>query len=160
MATKKKKKTKPKKAARRSASTQQARKRASPKKSAKKKSAKKVAAPNRAAAKRTSSKKTSRGQTRTATSQNSPDRSRRSSPLSSEREISRSRSGEQSGDLQGLSKVESVDSESVDELMEEGNAFEAGVISGVEDAGKRYDKEVRTREVPEDDVPEEYLDKD
>jgi len=160
MATKKKQKTKAKKAARRSASTQQARKRTSPKKSAKKKSAKKVAAPNRAAAKRTSSKKTSRGQTRTANSQNSPDRSRQSSPLSPERETSRSHSGEQSGDLQGLSNVENVDSESVDELMQEGNAFEAGVISGVEDAGKRYDKEVRTREVPEDDVPEEYLDKD
>jgi hypothetical protein len=155
MATKKKQKTKAKKAARRSASTQQARKRTSPKKSAKK-----VPAPNRAAAKRTSSKKTSRGQTRTANSQNSPDRSRQSSPLSPERETSRSHSGEQSGDLQGLSNVESVDSESVDELMEEGNAFEAGVISGVEDAGKRYDKEVRTREVPEDDVPKEYLDKD
>jgi hypothetical protein len=73
---------------------------------------------------------------------------------------SESRSGEQSGDLQGLSNVESVDSESVDELVEEGNAFDAGVISGVEDAGERGVKEVRTREVPEDDVPEEYLDKD
>lgn len=76
------------------------------------------------------------------------------------RETSGSRSGEQSGDLQGLSNVESVDSESVDELVEEGNAFEAGVVSGVEDAGNRGMMEVRTREVPEDDVPEEYLDKD
>jgi hypothetical protein len=71
-----------------------------------------------------------------------------------------SRSGVQSGDLQGLSQNESVDSESVDELVEEGNAFEAGVVSGVEDAGNRGVKEVRTREVPEDDVPEEYLDKE
>ena len=71
-----------------------------------------------------------------------------------------SRSGVQSGDLQGLSQNESADSESVDELVEEGNAFEAGVVSGVEDAGKRGVKEVRTREVPEDDVPEEYLDKE
>jgi hypothetical protein len=69
-------------------------------------------------------------------------------------------SGEQAGDLQGLSTVESADSESVDELMEEGNAFEAGVVSGVEDAGQREGKEVRTREVLEDDVPEEYLDQD
>jgi hypothetical protein len=76
------------------------------------------------------------------------------------RESSRSRFGEQSGDLQGLSNVESADSESVDELLEEGNAFEAGVVSGVEDSGKREGKEVRTREVPEDDVPEEYLDPD
>jgi hypothetical protein len=69
-------------------------------------------------------------------------------------------SGGQSGDLQGLSNVEDVDSESVDELMEEGNAFEAGIVSGVEDSGNREGKEVRTREVPEDDVPQEYLDED
>jgi hypothetical protein len=68
--------------------------------------------------------------------------------------------GEQSGDLQGLSNVESVDSESVDELIEEGNAFEAGVVSGVEDAGEREEKEVRTHEVPEDHVPGEYLDQE
>lgn len=66
----------------------------------------------------------------------------------------------QSGDLEGLSNVESADSESVEELIEEGNAFEAGVVSGVEDAGRRGTREVRTREVPEDDVPQEYLDKD
>lgn len=67
-------------------------------------------------------------------------------------------SGKLSGDLQGLSNVEDVDSESVDELVEEGNAFEAGVVSGVEDSAERGTREVRTREVPEDDVPEEYLD--
>lgn len=66
----------------------------------------------------------------------------------------------QSGDLQGLSKIESVDSESVDELMEEGNAFEAGFVSGVEDSRERDGKGVRTREVPEDDVPGEYLDEE
>src|ERR1700730_13142441 len=38
-------------------------------------------------------------------------------------------SGLQSGDLQGLSNVESVDSESVDELLEEGNSFEAGIVA-------------------------------
>jgi hypothetical protein len=59
-----------------------------------------------------------------------------------------------------LSDVESADSESVDELIEEGNAFEAGVVSGVEDSGKRGVREVRTREVPEDDVPGEYLDEE
>jgi hypothetical protein len=68
--------------------------------------------------------------------------------------------GEQSGDLQGLSNVESADSESVDELIEEGNAFEAGVVDGVEEAGDRGEREVHTREVPEDDVPGEYLDED
>jgi hypothetical protein len=72
----------------------------------------------------------------------------------------RSPSEEQSGDLQGLSNVESADSESVDELLEEGNAFEADVVSGVEDAGDDGVKEVRTHEVPEDDVPGEYLDEE
>jgi hypothetical protein len=67
-------------------------------------------------------------------------------------------SGTESGDLEGLSNVESADSESVDELLEEGNAFEAGVVSGVEDSRDHAGQEVRTREVPEDDVPREYLD--
>jgi hypothetical protein len=70
------------------------------------------------------------------------------------------RSAGQSGDLQGLSNVEGADSESVDELLEEGNAFEAEVVAGVERAGNADEKEVRTHEVPEDDVPGEYLDKD
>ena len=70
------------------------------------------------------------------------------------------RSGQLSGDLQGLSNVEGADSESVDELLEEGNAFEADAVSGVEEADNAEGKEVRTREVPEDDVPEEYLDQD
>jgi hypothetical protein len=64
----------------------------------------------------------------------------------------------QSGDLQGLSRTEAADSESVSELVEEGNAFEAEVVNGVEAADDS--KEVRTHEVPEDDVPDEYLDKD
>jgi hypothetical protein len=71
-----------------------------------------------------------------------------------------SSAGEQSGDLQGLSHRESADSESVDELLEEGNAYEAEVVQGVEDAGDDAEREVHTHEVPEDDVPEEYLDKD
>lgn len=66
----------------------------------------------------------------------------------------------QSGDLQGLSALEHSDSESVDELLEEGNAFEAGVVHGVEAAEDADEREVHTHEVPEDDVPEEYLDKD
>lgn len=70
------------------------------------------------------------------------------------------RSGQQSGDLQGLSRAEQADSESVDELIEEGNPFEADVVAGVEEADNADQSEVHTREVPEDDVPEEYLDKD
>jgi hypothetical protein len=72
---------------------------------------------------------------------------------------SEARSG-QSGDLQGLSNVQGADSQSVDELVEEGNAFEADVVTGVEDAERADGREVRTHEVPEDDVPEEYLDKE
>lgn len=69
-------------------------------------------------------------------------------------------SGRQSGDLQGVSRVEQADSESVDELVEEGNLFEAGAVAGVEDADNADEREVHTREVPEDDVPEEYRDED
>jgi hypothetical protein len=68
--------------------------------------------------------------------------------------------GEQSGDLQGLSNVAGADSESVDELLEEGNTFEAEVVKGVEDAGDADEVEVRTHEVPENDVPGEYLEKE
>jgi uncharacterized surface protein with fasciclin (FAS1) repeats len=69
-------------------------------------------------------------------------------------------SGRQSGDLQGLSRAEQADSESVDELVEEGNLFEAGAVAGVEEADNADQREVHTHEVPEDDVPEEYLDKE
>lgn len=70
------------------------------------------------------------------------------------------RSGGQSGDLQGLSNRRRANSESVDELLQEGNSFEAGIVQGVEDAGDADEGEVRTRQVPEDDVPAEYLDED
>jgi N utilization substance protein A len=70
------------------------------------------------------------------------------------------RSGGQSGDLQGLSSLEGADSESVDELLEEGNAFEAEAVKGVQDAGDADEGEVHTHEVPQDDVPGEYRDKD
>ena len=70
------------------------------------------------------------------------------------------RSGGQSGDLQGLSNFGQSSSESVDELLEEGNSFEAEVVKGVEDAGDADEGEVHTHEVSQDDVPGEYLDKD
>jgi len=41
-----------------------------------------------------------------------------------------------------------------------GNAFEADVVTGVEDAGNDDEKEVSTHEVPEDDVSGEYWDKE
>jgi len=68
--------------------------------------------------------------------------------------------GGQAGDTEGLSRDEIAGPESVEELVEEGQAFEAGVISGVEDAPDADQAEVTTRQVPEDDVPEEYLDDD
>ena len=68
--------------------------------------------------------------------------------------------GGQSGDLQGLSNSAGADSESVDELLEEGNAYEAEVVEGVENAPDADQGGVRTHEVPEDEVPDEYLDKD
>jgi hypothetical protein len=66
----------------------------------------------------------------------------------------------QSGDTQGLSDVAGADSESVEELLEEGQFFEAEVISGVENAPDPDVAEVHTRQVPEDDVPSEYLEDD
>jgi hypothetical protein len=72
----------------------------------------------------------------------------------------RARAGAGGGDFGGVSTVESVDSESAEELLEEGQAFEAGIVSGVEDAPDADQGPVKTRQVPEDDVPEEYHDKD
>jgi hypothetical protein len=55
----------------------------------------------------------------------------------------------QSGDTQGLSRSEDVDSESVEELAEEGQSFEAEVVSGVETALDPDQGELRVREEPE-----------
>jgi hypothetical protein len=64
------------------------------------------------------------------------------------------------GDLQGISMRDRADSESVGELLEEGQTLEAEAVQGVEDALDADQGEIRTHEVPEDDVPEEYLDND
>jgi hypothetical protein len=72
----------------------------------------------------------------------------------------REQRGEQAGDLQGLSNRPTANSESVEELLEEGNALEAEAVQGVENALDADQGEVETHEVPEDDVPQEYLDKD
>ena len=66
----------------------------------------------------------------------------------------------QGGATQQISDIPIADSESVEELAEEGNAFEADVIYGVENAGDGSVSEVITHEIPEDDVPGEYLDND
>lgn len=62
----------------------------------------------------------------------------------------------QSGDTQQLPDTASADSESVEELIEEGNTFEADAVLGVENAKDPDVSEVTTRQVPEDDVPPEY----
>src|SRR5262245_44704049 len=59
------------------------------------------------------------------------------------------------GDLQGISMRDRADSESVGELLEEGQTLEAEAVAGVEDALDADQGEIRTHEVPEDDVPEE-----
>ena len=68
--------------------------------------------------------------------------------------------GGQSGDIQDISGRAGIDSESVTELLEEGQTFEAEAVSGVENAADPDVSEVVTHQVPEDDVPEEYQDKD
>ncbi len=157
MATKKKTKKKSKKSAggKVMPTKKQAKKAGTPKKLAKR-----TTTPRKVAAKKKSSKKASSGKTARAGVKVARKRtlSRRASDF--DRESPEPRSGLQSGDLQGLSDVESADSESVDELVEEGNAFEAGVVTGVEEADERDAREVHTHEVPEDDVPGEYLDED
>ena len=142
MATKKKTKKKSTRAKR------TARKKATPRKTAKrpKKLTKKKAAAKRTRKKKASPKKRARKQSQRQIA----------SPFLPKG--SRSRSAGQSGDLQGLSNIAGADSESVDELLEEGNAFEADAVIGVEEAGNADEREVHTREVPEDDVPSEYLD--
>ncbi len=69
-----------------------------------------------------------------------------------------SSSGGQSGDTQGLSLRERADSESVTELEQEGQYFEAEAVDAIENAPDPERGPLRTHEVAEDDVPEEYQD--
>ena len=64
-------------------------------------------------------------------------------------------SGGQSGSLQGLSGLEGADSESVGELLEEGNSFEAEIVKGVEDAPDADESEVHTHQRPQEKDPDE-----
>jgi outer membrane biosynthesis protein TonB len=117
---------------------------------ARKKPAKKVAAKKKSAKKKsTSAARSGRGR-REVTSP---------IPITSRRGLGAA-SGGQSGDTQGLSRREFDDSESVEELMEEGQYMEAEALSGVENARDADQGEVRTRQFPEDDVPEEYQERD
>lgn len=73
-----------------------------------------------------------------------------------EREEAAADSAGQSGDTQGLSASELADNESVQELVEEGQSFEAEAVSGVENAPDADQGEIKTHELPEDDIPDEY----
>lgn len=52
----------------------------------------------------------------------------------------------QSGDTQGLSQVADAADESVEELADTDQAYEAGVVEGIEDAADHPGRPVRTRE--------------
>lgn len=142
---------------------------------AKKKTSKKPAKSKRTARKRSTSTKAQKrpktiaekkpapkreGKKAVATAKRPRKKSKGVTEVAFPRDRQGSRSGEQSGDLQGLSHLEIADSESVEELIGEGNALEANVVAGVESADDTDEKEVRMHEVPEDDVPDEYLDKE
>ena len=64
--------------------------------------------------------------------------------------------GGQSGDLQGLSGEEDVDNESVRELVEEGQFYEASIVEAVENAPPADEGPLRPRKRREDDLPPEY----
>lgn len=72
----------------------------------------------------------------------------------------RAGSAGQSGDDMGLSEVEEAGSESVAELNDEGQYFEAQIVNAVENAPDPDVSELHTRESLEDDVPDEYTGKD
>jgi hypothetical protein len=65
----------------------------------------------------------------------------------------------QSGDLQGLSGREE-ENESVQELIEEGQFYEASVVDAVENAPEAEAGPLRPRRRSEDDLPPEYADQD
>lgn len=62
--------------------------------------------------------------------------------------------GDMSGDLQGLSTLEYDDSESVSQLVGEGQDLEAELIEGVEDAPDADRGDVRVHNAPQKDVPD------
>jgi hypothetical protein len=156
MTTQKKTKKKQRKS-KRTAGKKMAQKRVS----SKKKLAKKKAAPKKANVQiKARSKKTNEGKVAGAPKKQVRGKSQSVDTVAFAPEELGGRSRKQSGDLQGLSNVQGADSESVDELLEEGNAFEADAVKGVEDAGDADEGEVRTHEVPQDDVPGEYEDKE
>ncbi|MBV8905493.1 MAG: hypothetical protein JOZ22_17830 [Acidobacteriia bacterium] len=66
----------------------------------------------------------------------------------------------QSGDLQGLPGKEEAGNESVRELIEEGQFYEASVVDAVENVSSDDPRPLRPRRRSEDDLREEYTDRD
>lgn len=162
MAIQKKTKTKTKKQpAKAKAKKSVSRKTAAP--AAKKKVAKKKPAPKKPVAKKKAVPKKPAPKKKPAKKIQPRGKSQASAAIDDidvDRNERRAKTGGQSGDLQGLSNRAGADSESVDELLEEGNSFEAGIVQGIEDAPDPDESEIFTHEVLEDDVPGEYLDED
>jgi len=129
-------------------------KRGTKKVTVKAKSTKKKAAPRRKAARKPVARKRSVRETQAVLGSQSVE----TVPL--KRRARAAAAGAGGGDFGGVSVVEGANSESANELLEEGQTFEAGIVSGVENAPDADQGEVRTHEVPQDDVPKEYDDKD
>ena len=121
---------------------------------AKAKSSGKKAAPKRKAARKSSARRRSLRETQAVFGSQGVE------TVQLKRRARAAAAGVGGGDFGGVSVVEGADSESADELLEEGQTFEAGIVSGVENAPDPDQGEVRTHEVSQDDVPEEYDDKD
>ena len=156
MARKKQKKQKTKK---RSA----AKSSSSAKASARRKKAAKAGASGKrraAAAKRGSARKSTPRRAPRATEMARGSQSVETVPLRRRARAAGAGAGGGAGDYVGISPVEGADSESPKELLEEGQTFEAGIVSGVQNAPNADVAEVHTHEVLQDDVPEEYDDKD
>jgi len=129
--------------------------------SARKKTTRKAAPKKRTAKKSLAARKKSSAKKKPATKKATRRRAEVINPITpSGRRGLGPESGGQSGDTQGLSRRSYDDSESVEELMEEGQYMEAEAVSGVENAPDADQGEVRTRQFPEDDVPEEYQNED
>ena len=132
--------------------------RTSKKKAAPRKSAKRPASSKKSLKRKSAPKKTAKRQTRPRPPSVSAERELQQEIRS--RRLTGGTTQARQSDFRGLSRAEEADSESVDELVEEGNIFEAGAVAGVEEADDSDEREVHTHEVSEDDVPDEYLEKD
>lgn len=64
----------------------------------------------------------------------------------------------QSGDTQGLSSNPESSSESVEELLEEGQFLEAGILKGIEDSDQAGPAPLHPKQFPITGIPLEYQD--